>query len=99
MNNQYDLFLESLESEHQRIIKEIANWDNPHKKYLDKGTVSCDEAEMYERIPIKNAIKKLNTMFTDDEINRAIEHCCKIDGQSRQRKEFLNCVFNFLHSI
>lgn len=96
MKESVKLFIEEVDKEHL-LITEVASWDDPHKKYLDKGTVSCDEAERYERVPIKNAVKKLYPgFFKDSEIDSAIQNCCQSTEQAREREEFFSFLIIFL---
>lgn len=92
----FEDFVKNINEEREIIINEIAAWDT-HKIKKDRETISCDEDEAYERIPIKNSIKKLFPgIFTDEAIDSAIEHCCNKKGQSRQREDFYKCVYKRL---
>lgn len=92
----FEEFVKSINEERENKINEIADWDT-RKIIKDKETISCDEDEEYERVPIKNSIKKqFPSIFTDKAIDSAIEHCCEKDGQSRQRVDFYKCVYNRL---
>lgn len=92
----FDDFLKAIESEREEYINEVADWDDPDLIKKDRDTISCDEDEMYEREPIRRAIKKLYPIFTIEQINEAIQSCCEKDGQSRLREEFYKCVISEL---
>ena len=92
----FEEFVKNINEDRARKINEIADWDT-RKIKKDRETISCDEDEEYERIPMKNSIKKLFPgIFTDAAIDSAIEHCCNKKGQSRKREEFYKCVYNRL---
>lgn len=92
----FEEFVKNINEERENKINEIADWDT-RKILKDKETISCDEDEEYERVPMKNSIKKsFPGIFTDAAIDSAIEHCCKKSGQSRQREEFYKCVYKRL---
>lgn len=92
----YKEFLANVQEAREEIIKEVADWDDPTKRKIDAGTVSCDDDERYEREPIRKAIKKMFPIFKNEDIDAAIEHCCKKTGQSRQREDFYKCVWGQL---
>ncbi len=93
----FKLFTESVEEERKKSINEIADWDDPKLKKKDADTISCDDDERYERVPIKRAVKKMYpNLFTDNEIDAAIEACCKKFNQSRERQAFYSCVITVL---
>lgn len=93
----FEEFKLQVNEERDLLITEVADWDNPKLKKLDRDTVSCHEDEKYEMTPIVNAVKKkYDNQFTDDEIAQALKSCCNSDNQSRQRDNFLNCVYSTL---
>lgn len=90
-------FIDEVEKERLQSIKEVASWDNPNLKKKDRDTISCDDDERYERVPIRNAVNRLYPeVFTNDEINDAIESCCKKYNQTRERQAFYTCVLDKL---
>ena len=90
-------FTNEVGKERVELLKEVASWDNPKLKAKDADTVSCDDDERYERVPIRRAVKRLYIdMFTDDEINEAIEKCCKKYNGTRERDAFYQCVLTNL---
>jgi hypothetical protein len=90
-------FTNEVGKEKVEVLKEVASWDNPKLKAKDRETISCDDDERYERVPIKNAVKRLYPkLFTDDEIDNAIESCCKKYSGTRERDAFYACVLNKL---
>jgi hypothetical protein len=92
----FEDFVKNINEERAKKINEIADWDT-RKIIKDRETISCDEDEEYERIPIRNSIKKLFPgIFTNEVIDSAIEHCCNKQGQSRQREDFYKCVYKRL---
>ncbi len=92
-------FINEAKKQREKYVNEVADWDDPEKKQKDKDTVSCDKDELYEREPIRRAVKKeYPNQFRTSEIDDAIEHCCKKKGQSRQRDEFYECVYKNLFS-
>tara|TARA_R110000868_G_scaffold323689_1_gene584621 strand:+ start:501 stop:809 length:309 start_codon:yes stop_codon:yes gene_type:complete len=92
----FENFVKSINEERETKINEIADWDT-RKIIKDKETISCDGNKEYERIPMKNSIKKIFPgIFTDEAIDKAIEHCCNEREQSRQREDFYKCVYNRL---
>jgi hypothetical protein len=92
----FEDFVKSINEERENKINEIADWDT-RKILKDKETISCDDNEEYERVSMKNSIKKqFPGILTDNVIDVAIKHCCDKKGQSRQREDFYKCVFNRL---
>ncbi|MFZ6053513.1 hypothetical protein [Halocola ammonii] len=78
-------------------INEAADWDNTKLRQKDKATISCHPDESYEMEPLKKEIRNTHPgHFTKAEVDAAIEHCCKKKGQSRNRDEFYECVYNRL---
>ncbi|MFI0427374.1 MAG: hypothetical protein ACH34V_10500 [Flavobacterium sp.] len=53
----FEDFVKNINEERTKKINEIADWDT-RKIIKDKETISCDEDEEYERVPMKNSIKK-----------------------------------------
>lgn len=86
-------FIEKINEERNQLITEVADWDDPKKIKKDKDTVSCDDDERYERQPIRKAIQKMFSGVSMEDVNAAIEHCCKKKGQSRLREDFYKCVY------
>lgn len=74
-----------------------APWDDPKKKKIDAGKISCEED--YEIYHLKKIIKKTLPEYTDEEIDNAIETCCKKNGQSREVDDFIGCVVNNLSKL
>lgn len=96
----FEEFVESISEERVEIINEVADWDNPKLKQKDKATISCDDDEAYEIEPIRRAVRKTYpNIFTDAEIEAAIGHCCKKEGQSREREDFYQCVYDRLFEM
>ena len=95
----FDEFYEILQKEVKDYLAEVASWDNPELRKKDRDTISCDKDEMYERLPIRRAVRKIYPgRYTTEEINQAIEFCCKKKGQSRKREDFYRCVFDYLNT-
>lgn len=97
----FEEFVKTINEEKATYLTEVAKWDNPEKKKRDANTISCDDDdEGYEREPIRRAVKRMYpSWFTTDQINTAIEHCCKKAGQSRQREDFYKCVLDKLFTF
>lgn len=92
----FEDFVKKIYEERENKINEIADWDT-RKVLKDKETISCDDDENYERVPMKNSIKKqFPGIFTDNVIDLARNHCCNKEGQSRQREDFYKCVYKRL---
>jgi hypothetical protein len=72
------------------------NIDDKHKKKYDRGFVSCEEH--YEKVYIIDTILEHLPDYTREQVEKAVEHCCKTIGAPRPRKQFLQCVAQQLGS-
>ena len=74
------------------------NWndlDDKLKRKHDKNYVSCDED--YELQTVRDFVKDEFNGFSDQDIKKAVQSCCKSTEAPHPRKEFLKCVVNLLN--
>lgn len=78
----------------QRILNE--NWsDYDNKKIRDKRDsryFACDEK--WEVVYLINKIKKHFPFYSNEQILKAIQSCCKTVPAPRPRKTFVECVMS-----
>lgn len=81
----------------QKILSE--NWsdyDNRKKKKEDALFFSCEEE--WERTYLVTKIRKNYPQYSEQQINTAINTCCRVIDAPRPRDKFVSCVINRLRS-
>ncbi len=66
------------------------NVDDKHKKKYDRNFVACDEK--YEREYIVKIIREEFPYYTQQEVEQAVDSCCKSIPAPRPRDKFLECL-------
>ena len=64
--------------------------DDKKKVKEDRNFVACKEK--YEMDYIKGEVKKTNPELSDEQIDEALEFCCKEVPPPRPRKKYMECL-------